>query len=99
MKLLAKSLVMLPICAAMASPIDSDTLVYVSFDGVQGAAAATDVNINQVTTGPAAQLVNIASSPAATYDAAAVVRVGDGMSDSDPQADISSPSIIVVFFF
>ncbi len=90
MKLLAKSLAMLPICAAMASPIDSDTLVYVSFDGVQGTAAATSVNINQVTTGPTAQLVNIASSPAATYDVAAAVRIGDGMSDSEPQTDLSS---------
>ena len=94
MKLLAKSLAMLPICAAMASPIDSDTLVYVSFDGVQGAAAATGANINQVASGPTAQLVNIASSPAATYDVAAAARIGGGMSDSEPQTDLSSLHVV-----
>lgn len=81
-------------CVVQASPVGEDTLMYVSFDGVQGAAAATGVNMNLVTTGPSAQLLNIANSPAATYDVAATVRIGDGMSDIMPQTNISSLHII-----
>ena len=84
-------LAMLPICAAVASPIDADTLVYVSFDGVQGAAAATGVNINEVVSGPTAQLITQGSgTPTALYGSPVASRMSAGSSDSSPWSNLSS---------
>ena len=76
--------------SASAALIDEDTLVYVTFDGTVGEAAATGANMNLVASGPTAQLATVNSAPAATYAAAVSARIGDGVIGTTPRANMSS---------
>ena len=75
---------------ASAALVDEDTLVYVTFDGTVGEAAATGANMNLVASGPTAQLVTVNSAPAATYAAAVSARIGDCMAGTTPRGNASS---------
>ena len=76
--------------AASAALVDEDTLVYVTFDGTVGEAAATGANMNLVASGPTAQLVTVNSAPAATYAAGVSARIGDCMAGTTPRGNASS---------
>lgn len=78
------------VSTASAALIDSDTLVYVSFDGTVGSAAATGSNLNLVEGGPAAQLMTVNNAPAATYAEAVSTRISDGVLGTVARANTAS---------
>ena len=80
--------------SASAALIDNDTLVYVTFDGTVGEAAATGANMNLVASGPTAQITTVNGAPSVTYAAAVSTRIGDCVTGTSPRTNTSSLHVV-----